>query len=306
MSINLSVADLEAVLAVYRNSSFRAAAQELFITQPSVSARVQHAEAMLGVTLFHRTTRKVVPTEHGIRFCEYAQRALYDLRVLAATFRNEAQLRGGKVIVGTTPSLAATFTSQVIGSFSRRFSDIEVALVDDFYGRSLERLVTGEADFAVTPSLSIGPRLELEEIGKEEVVLVAPKGHHLVKKKTCDLRATLNDAVVLVSSQTALSELILRAYAGQGLVMPPAVSTEHSLSAVALAKSTNRFTFLPRLMLDVIDRSKLGVVRIGAEGLYRPICSATSRERALQPATRALMEAFRTHAKSSLGKPIHE
>ena len=300
MSINLSIADLEAVLAVHRHGSFRAAAQELCITQPSVSARIQHAEAILGVTLFNRTTRKVVPTEQGIRLCEYAERALYDLKMLTATFKDESQLRAGKVIVGTTPTLAATLTAEVIGAFGRRFPNIEVALVDDFFGRSLDRLLTGEADFAVTPSLSIGPRLALEEIGQEEVVLVAPKGHRLVKRECCELRTTLTEGLVLVSSQTALSELIVRAYAAQGLVMPPAVVTQHSLSAVALAKSTNRFTFLPSQVLRLLDLRELGFARVAPQSLFRPICLATAPERALQPAARALMDEFRKHAALAL------
>ena len=303
MSINLTVADLQAVLAVNKHGSFRAAADELCITQPSVSARVQHAEAILGVALFHRTTRKVVPTEQGLRLCEYAQRALYDLSALAATFKGEGQLRAGKVIVGTTPTLAATLVAHVIGAFGRRFPDIEVTLVDDFFGRSLDRLLTGEADFAVTPSLSIGPRLALEEIGQEEVMLVAPKGHRLVRSAHCELSATLGEAVVLVSSQTALSELIARAYAAHGLVMPPAVVTQHSLSAVSLAKSTNRFTFLPRQLLSVLDMRDLGIARVTPSGLFRPICLASARERALQPAARALMEAFRQHAVPALRRP---
>lgn len=304
MSINLSVAELEAVLAVHRYGTFRAAAQKLFITQPSVSARVQHAEAILGVTLFHRTTRKVVPTEQGVRLCEYAERALYDLTMLAATFRDESHLRSGKVIVGTTPTLAATLTAQVIGAFSLRYPDIEVTLIDDFFGRSLDRLLTGEADFAVTPSLGIGPRLALEEIGQEEVVMVAPKDHPVVRRTRCELRTTLSAAVVLVSSQTALSELIVRAYASQGLVMPPTVVTQHSLSAVALAKSTNRFTFLPKQLLGLLDMRELGVARVAPRGLFRPICLATARERALQPAARALMDEFRKHAKPALSEGV--
>lgn len=300
MSISLSVADLEAVLAVNRHGSFRAAAEELHITQPSVSARVQHAEGLLGVALFHRTTRKVVPTEHGRRLCEYAHRALYDLRVLAAEFRDEAQLRAGKVTVGTTPTLAATLTADVIGAFERRYPSVEVTMLDDFFGRALDRLVTGEADFAVTPSLDIGPRLDLEEIGREEVVLVAPKDHRLVARSRCELRATLSERLVLVSSQTALSQLIEHAYAEQGLATPAAVVTQHSLSAVALARRTNRFTYLPRQILNLLDLSDLGMARVAPHGLFRPIGLVTARDRNLTPAARALMDAFRQHAREWL------
>jgi DNA-binding transcriptional LysR family regulator len=302
MSINLGVADLEAVLAVRRHASFRAAAQELFITQPSVSSRIQHAEQILGVALFHRTTRKVVPTAHGERLCEYAERMLYDLKVLAANFKDESQLRAGKVIVGATPTLAATLAAEVIGAFRQRHPGIEVVLMDDFFGRSLDRLLTGEADFAVTPSLDIGPRLALEEIGREEVVVAAASDHPLVRRARCNLQATLGHALVMVSSQTALSQLVARAYAAEGLLMPQAAVTQHSLSAVALAINTGQFTFLPKRLLQVLRQEGLGTARVASAGLFRPLCLVTARERALQPAAEALMDEFRQHAKSATAK----
>jgi DNA-binding transcriptional LysR family regulator len=289
------------VLAVRRCGSFRAAAEALSITQPSVSARVQHAEALLGVALFHRTTRKVSSTQQGERLCEYAERALYDLRMLTATFRDESSLRGGKVLVGATPTLAATLCAEVIGAFASRRPGVEVQIVDDFFGRSLDRLITGEADFAVTPSISAGAQIELEQIGQEEIVVLARKGHRLVKKRECDLRSTLAAAAVFVSSQSSLSELVHGTYAAQGLVAPSAVTTQNQLSAIAIVLHSDRFTFVPKGVLKVLNLDELATSRLGRNGLFRPICLARARERVVQPGAQALMEAFREKLASKSG-----
>ena len=84
--LNLSLRDLEAVLAVARCNSFRGAAAELGLTQPSVSARVRHLEDVLGVRLFNRTTRHVSLTPNGERLAQRAEQALVDLRALAQEF----------------------------------------------------------------------------------------------------------------------------------------------------------------------------------------------------------------------------
>ena len=65
--INLSPADLDAFVAVAETGSFRQAAQTLGVSQPTISARIRHLEAVLGVRLFHRTTRRVVITDAGER-----------------------------------------------------------------------------------------------------------------------------------------------------------------------------------------------------------------------------------------------
>ena len=57
--INLMPGDLDAFLTVAQTNSFRESAEILGISQPSVSSRIQHLEAVLGVRLFERTTRRV-------------------------------------------------------------------------------------------------------------------------------------------------------------------------------------------------------------------------------------------------------
>jgi DNA-binding transcriptional LysR family regulator len=303
MSINISIADLEAVQAVHRHLSFRGAAEELCITQPSVSSRVRHVEEVLGVALFHRTTRKVLATEHGERLCAYADRALSDLGRLSREFRDESKLKVGKIVLGATPTLAATVATDVICKFSIRYPNIEITLLDDFFGRSLSRLMTGEADFALTPSISAPDWLSLEEIGSEEVVLVAPRSHHLVQRPTVQLRDTAEDAMVLVSSQTALSQLIFAAYSKAEVTQPKVSVTQNVLTAVALMRSTGRFTFLPKGVLSLLDLSSFGIASLSPQPLRRPICLAVANDRALQPASAALMEAFRETFRSPTPAP---
>ena len=57
--MNFDLPDLRAFVAVAKLGSFRAAAEELHLSQPALSRRIEKLEGALGVRLFHRTTRKV-------------------------------------------------------------------------------------------------------------------------------------------------------------------------------------------------------------------------------------------------------
>ena len=71
---------LEAFLEAASRGSFRRAADALYLSQPSVSARVQTLEDEVGVALFHRTARGVRLTEMGQVFLPFAQRSMETLR----------------------------------------------------------------------------------------------------------------------------------------------------------------------------------------------------------------------------------
>lgn len=141
--INITPADLDAFLSVAETSSFRQSAQMLGISQPSVSARIQHLEAVLGVRLFDRTTRRVVITDAGERLRGRVERMVLETRALVREFREEQNLQRGSVVVGASPSVAAGFLPAVIGEFQRRWPDVEVVLLDDFFGQVLDRVSRG-------------------------------------------------------------------------------------------------------------------------------------------------------------------
>src|SRR5258708_17394403 len=149
--INVSPADLEAFLAVAEPGSFSRSAALLVLSQPAVAARIKHLEDVLGVTLFHRTSRRVTISESGERLRIRLERTMGELRMLLKEFDDEAGLRKGRVRIGASPSVAASFLPAAISQFNMRWPGIEIALLDDFYGRDLARLSQGEVDFAVIP-----------------------------------------------------------------------------------------------------------------------------------------------------------
>ena len=63
--MNFDLPDLRAFVSVAKLGSFSAAAEELHLSQPALSRRIEKLESALGVRLFHRTTRKVDMTTVG-------------------------------------------------------------------------------------------------------------------------------------------------------------------------------------------------------------------------------------------------
>ena len=100
----MELAQLEAFLQVAHHRSFSRAAEALFLTQPSVTARIQSLEREIGERLFERTGRSVTLTDAGHAFIPHAQRAL--TAVQATGLRALGDCR--RPLSGPTPAVGAT------------------------------------------------------------------------------------------------------------------------------------------------------------------------------------------------------
>ncbi|MFZ2307609.1 MAG: LysR substrate-binding domain-containing protein [Rhodoferax sp.] len=290
---NIGPRDLEAILAVAQFGSFRAAATALGLSQPSVSARIRHAEDVLGVKLFHRTTRKVTITAHGARLAVRAEQTMAELRALVQEFKDEARLKRGRVVVGATPAIAGSLLPSIIQKFRQRWPGIEVVLRDDFLGHALDRVHLGDVDFAVTPSAEGDDRFECETLTTEEFLILAPRGHPLVRRPRASLAEAALHPMLTLPQGTATRELLNRAYAAEGLPFQPTFETHNMVSVLAMVKAGFGFSVMPKGILALFNMDELKTARIGSEGLYRSISITRAKGRAIQPPAEALIKALR-------------
>ncbi|MBX3621476.1 MAG: LysR family transcriptional regulator [Rhizobacter sp.] len=120
----LSVGPMRAFEAVARHLSFRAAAEELSLTQSAVSRQIQSLEDDLGATLLLRGTRKVELTSDGAAFL----RALApSLARIDTTVQQIRQSQGRRVVsVNTFASFASMWLIPQMEAFQREHSDIDI------------------------------------------------------------------------------------------------------------------------------------------------------------------------------------
>jgi LysR family glycine cleavage system transcriptional activator len=120
----LAIGPLRAFEAVARLLSFRAAAEELNLTQPAISRQIKTLEEELGASLFARGTRRVELTSHGAML----QRACVPaLERLDASVRQIRQSRGRRVVnVTTFASFASLWLIPKLEAFQRQHPDIDI------------------------------------------------------------------------------------------------------------------------------------------------------------------------------------
>jgi DNA-binding transcriptional LysR family regulator len=135
------LSDLDAVIAIARRASFRAAALELGMSTTALSNAVGKLEADLGVRLFNRTTRSVSLTDAGRLFIEQVGPALKDIHSAMETARSQQTTPSGTLRINAFAMAAREILSPLVMEFLRRYPKVHVDLVTE--GRLVDIVAEG-------------------------------------------------------------------------------------------------------------------------------------------------------------------
>lgn len=126
-----TLSDFDAVLAVSRLGSFRAAAIDLGMSTSALSSAIAKLEAQLGVRLFNRTTRSVALTEAGRRFVDELGPALRDIGQAIDAVRSQQVTPSGTLRINTFATAGREVLEPLLLEFLRRYPDVKIDLVTE-------------------------------------------------------------------------------------------------------------------------------------------------------------------------------
>lgn len=141
-----SLTDFDAVLAIARRGSFRAAALDLGMSASALSNAIAKLEAQLGVRLFNRTTRSVSLSEAGGRFVDQVTPALQNIHEALDAVRAQQATPSGTLRINTFATAGREILAPLLLEFLRRFPDVRIDLVTE---GNLVDIVAGGFDFGV-------------------------------------------------------------------------------------------------------------------------------------------------------------
>ena len=141
-----SLHEFDAVLAIARRGTFRAAAIDLGMSTTALSNAIAKLEGQLGVRLFNRTTRSVSLTEAGRRFVEQVAPALRDIHHALDTVRSQQDTPTGTLRINTFATAAREIMVPLVLEFLKRFPQVRIDLVTE---GALSDIVADGFDFGV-------------------------------------------------------------------------------------------------------------------------------------------------------------
>src|SRR5216684_3354228 len=174
--MSVSLRQLEYFVAVVDEGSFTTAAARLHVSQPGLSHQIQALERQLGGPLLERLPRGVRLTPAGRTALPHARASLAHAERASNAARRASGVDAGELHVGTLYSISVGVLPAALGTWRRRYPDVQVRLVEFRHTNELiAAMEAGQADLAVgpVPPAWDGP---VREIGTEEFVVAAAPG----------------------------------------------------------------------------------------------------------------------------------
>ncbi|MFZ5439551.1 MAG: LysR substrate-binding domain-containing protein [Myxococcota bacterium] len=195
----LTLRQLQYVVAVAEQKSFRKAAQACAVSQPSLSAQVAQLEAALGVRLFDRDTTRVLITAAGEQLIARARALLLAADELVDEARRAADPLSGPLRLGVIPTVGPYLLPEVAAPLHAKFPRLRFRWVEDRTATLVKLLREGSLDGAVL-ALETDELGEVQSLvlGRDPFLLATPAEHPLSKAETPVTPQVLAGETVLV------------------------------------------------------------------------------------------------------------
>lgn len=170
------------VYEVYKERSFTKAAQNLYISQPSLSARIKKIEEIIGEPLFDRSTSPLQLTEVGKVYIEAAEEITQIEQRVENYINDLAGLKTGNLAVGASTLFAAYVVPSLITQFNQKFPDVHIQLIEGNTAELEEMLGSNALDFVID-NYHYDSILYNKELYCEENILLAVPKHFAVNEE---------------------------------------------------------------------------------------------------------------------------
>ena len=250
---DLSLRQLEYVVAVADTRGFRRAAERCGVSQPTLSAQIQQLESVLGVTLFERDRAGVLVTTVGEEVVARARRVLIETEDLVSAATRARDPFKGTFRVGVIPTIAPYYLPEVTQLLAKEYPELRLVLREEKTEDTVRDLWAGALDAGLVALEADLGDLEHAEVLRDPFVLALPKGHRLAKKKKVSQKDLDDEQVLLLEDGHCMRAQALA-------VCNQAGAKEMDLRATSLATLVqmvaggSAVTLLPLLAVSVENR----------------------------------------------------
>lgn len=276
-------------VAVAETRHFTHAADNVGITQPSLSKQIHALEADLGAPLFERIRGDIRLTAAGEVLLPLARRILADTETARREVQELIGLRRGRVRLGATPSLITSLAPEALRRFRDAHPAVEVRVTESGSQDLVRDLLSGELDLAliILPGTGVDPALRVEPLLRESLVVASTEpltiGHIDGAVRLADLREV---PLVMFRAGYDLRDATLAACRAAGFEPTFAVDGGEMDAVLGFVEAGLGVALVPGIV--VARRPGLRVTPLAPPGVERTIALARRRNGVPTHAARAL------------------
>ncbi|MFZ2257741.1 MAG: LysR substrate-binding domain-containing protein [Clostridiaceae bacterium] len=296
----MDIRQIKVFSTVAKHLNFTKAADELYVTQSSISKIIKSLEDELGMVLFIRSP-KIQLTDIGKEFYKKTDLLISLIESIPNDIQEVADLNRGTLTIGIPPITGSAFFPQIIGEFKVLYPNIEIRLIEEGSKKIEEMLERRELDLGVVCSLP-----------KE------PDAYHMMHYLKSPLRAGINvlnplaeeavisfqnlkdEPLILMQENFSLYDLIIHRCHENGFIPNIVCHSSQRDFIIEMVAANMGITFLPENICQKTNRPEIRFIPIEDPQIYLNLLVIWKRNSYLSFASKKWLE----FAASKIGYPI--
>ena len=275
----MTLRSLEVFLAVVECGSMRAAAERLYISQPSVSGAVADLEETYGVRLFERLGRRLYLTGEGEQLAGYAR------RMLSLNGEIDRQMRSAGERLPLRIGASVTVGSSIMAGLVRQLEGPPPYVFVGNTGTVEQRLLTNQLDVGLVEGEIHSRDLQITPVLRDRLVLVCPQGHPLCGRSGIRLAELADQPLILREPESGTRQVLDLEFRRLGVPMRAAWECTNSQ---AILHGLGVALLSPRLLEE--DGGGLAAVPLLDGPVERWFSLVVHKDKYLRPPLRAFLE----------------
>jgi LysR family transcriptional regulator, hydrogen peroxide-inducible genes activator len=275
----MEIHQLRYFCAVAETGSFSRAAEQSHVSQPSLSQQILKLEDELGARLFDRLGRSVRLTDLGKTFLPRARAVLRELEAARGDIVERKDSVSGPLCVGVIPTVAPYFLPARLTTFSRKFPQVRLTVIEEITPVLLERLRAGAVDVAILALPIRGHEFDASPLLTERLFAALPRKYKLSARRAISLKDLRAEPFLLLRDGHCFRDTAVAA-CDRARMHPRIIFESGQFSSLlSMVGAGMGVSIVPEMAIE--KNSRCRYVRIADEEASRTIGAVVLRGRSL-------------------------
>lgn len=202
------------VIQVAEKENITNAAKELYITQPSLSNQIIKLEEELNIKLFERKKHKIILTEAGKDFVNFAKIIINDFQKLENLMHDYSYLNKGSLKIGILSLFSFLNLPEILFEFKEKFKNIDIQIEEAGSSSLIDKIIKKELDVAFVILTEnnlkkLSSELNIMKLRKDQIKVIVPLDHRLAREKEIKLETLISEKFIFSNDNYQFPNILL-------------------------------------------------------------------------------------------------
>jgi DNA-binding transcriptional LysR family regulator len=269
------------------------AAEQLFVSQPAVTAQIKLFEDSCGLKLFKKKGRNLYLTDEGKTLFNYARKIFEYEKKIEDAVDQMKELKTGSLRLGSARTYARYFMPFLLTGFRDAYPDIKIHFDEGSSLEMIRSLIDLKNEVVIIAKADDHPNIEFIPFSREELVLILSPNHHLAERESISFEEIAEVPIIMKDAGSGTRKLVDELFEKNSCTPNILMETGDAEIIKLLVQHGEGISFLVKEAVAVeLREKKLVTVPLKEDSIFLDVSIAHLKKEPLSPAAQAFLKSL--------------